>query len=160
MVLAPRPLTLIGFDPGLRRTGWGVITMSGNRLSRVAEGVVTTDEKLSLGERLATLYRGLVAILERYNPDEAAVEETYINRSGSASLKLGYARGVALLTPALAGIAAVPDYMHAETEGLVQVLEDLKAPKVDVYFVYPEELRNSKRVAVFRDFLLAQLAGR
>ena len=58
------------------------------------------------------------------------------------------------------GIAAVPDYMHAETDGLVQVLTEVKAPKVDVYFVYPEELRNSKRVAVFRDFLLAQLAGR
>jgi DNA-binding transcriptional LysR family regulator len=58
------------------------------------------------------------------------------------------------------GIAAVPDYMHAETEGLVQLLGDLKAPKVDVYFVYPEELRHSKRVAVFRDFLLAKLAQR
>ena len=58
------------------------------------------------------------------------------------------------------GIAALPDYMHAEANGLVQVLGDLKAPKVDVYFVYPEELRNSKRVAVFRDFLLAKLAQR
>jgi DNA-binding transcriptional LysR family regulator len=58
------------------------------------------------------------------------------------------------------GIAAVPDYMHSETEGLVHVLQDLKAPKVDVYFVYPEELRHSKRVAVFRDFLLAKLAQR
>jgi DNA-binding transcriptional LysR family regulator len=58
------------------------------------------------------------------------------------------------------GIAAMPDYMRAEDEGLVQLLPDLKAPKVDVFFVYPEELRNSKRVAVFRDFLLAQLAQR
>ncbi|MCW3477091.1 LysR family transcriptional regulator [Limobrevibacterium gyesilva] len=58
------------------------------------------------------------------------------------------------------GIAAIPDYMHAESDGLVQILQDLKAPKVDVYFVYPEELRNSKRVAVFRDFLLAKLAQR
>ena len=58
------------------------------------------------------------------------------------------------------GIAAVPDYMHADSEGLVQILGDLKAPKVDVFFVYPEELRNSKRVAVFRDFLLAKLAQR
>jgi DNA-binding transcriptional LysR family regulator len=58
------------------------------------------------------------------------------------------------------GIAAVPDYLHAETDGLVQILPDLKPPKVDVFFVYPEELRNSKRVAVFRDFLLAQLALR
>ena len=58
------------------------------------------------------------------------------------------------------GIAAVPDYMHVESEGLVQILADIKAPKVDVFFVYPEELRNSKRVAVFRDFLLAALAQR
>jgi DNA-binding transcriptional LysR family regulator len=58
------------------------------------------------------------------------------------------------------GIAAVPDYMHAEAEGLVRLLPDVKAPKVDVFFVYPEELRNSKRVAVFRDFLLARLAQR
>jgi DNA-binding transcriptional LysR family regulator len=58
------------------------------------------------------------------------------------------------------GIASVPDYMHAETDGLVQIMPELKAPRVDVYFVYPEELRNSKRVAVFRDFLLAKLAQR
>ena len=58
------------------------------------------------------------------------------------------------------GIAAVPDYMHTDADGLVRILADAKAPKVDVYFVYPEELRNSKRVAVFRDFLLAKLAQR
>jgi len=58
------------------------------------------------------------------------------------------------------GLAAVPDYMAAENDGLVRVLPDIRAPKVDVYFVYPEELRNSKRVAVFRDFLLARLAER
>ena len=77
-----------------------------------------------------------------------------------ALLELNSLRGMLVAAKAGLGIAAVPDYMHAETEGLVQVLTDLKAPKVDVYFVYPEELRNSKRVAVFRDFLLAQLAGR
>lgn len=77
-----------------------------------------------------------------------------------ALLEVNSLRGMLVAAKAGLGIAAVPDYMHAETEGLVQVLEDLKAPKVDVYFVYPEELRNSKRVAVFRDFLLAQLAGR
>lgn len=104
MVAAPRPLTLIGFDPGLRRTGWGVITMSGNRLSRVAEGVVTTDEKLSLGERLACLYRGLVAILEQYAPDEAAVEETFVNTNAVSTLKLGVARGVVMLAPAERGL--------------------------------------------------------
>ena len=77
-----------------------------------------------------------------------------------ALLELNSLRGMLVAAKAGLGIAAVPDYMHAETDGLVQVLMDVKAPKVDVYFVYPEELRNSKRVAVFRDFLLAQLAGR
>ena len=77
-----------------------------------------------------------------------------------ALLELNSLRGMLVAAKAGLGIAAVPDYMHAETDGLVQVLTDVKAPKVDVYFVYPEELRNSKRVAVFRDFLLAQLAGR
>jgi len=77
-----------------------------------------------------------------------------------ALLELNSLRGMLVAAKAGLGIAAVPDYMHTETDGLVQVLADIKAPKVDVYFVYPEELRNSKRVAVFRDFLLAQLAGR
>jgi crossover junction endodeoxyribonuclease RuvC len=104
MLAGPRTLTLIGLDPGLRRTGWGVITMSGNRLSRVAEGVVQTDQGLTLAERLAHLYRGLVAILERYRPDEAAVEETFVNTNAVSTLKLGVARGVVLLAPAEMGL--------------------------------------------------------
>jgi DNA-binding transcriptional LysR family regulator len=75
-------------------------------------------------------------------------------------LEVNSLNGMLLAVKSGLGIAALPDYMHAETNGLVQVLADLKAPKVDVYFVYPEELRNSKRVAVFRDFLLAKLAQR
>lgn len=104
MPAGPRTLTLIGLDPGLRRTGWGVITMTGNRLSRVAEGVVKTDESLTLAERLAHLYRGLVAILEHYRPDEAAVEETFVNTNAVTTLKLGVARGVVLLAPAQMGL--------------------------------------------------------
>lgn len=77
-----------------------------------------------------------------------------------ALLEVNSLRAMVLAVKAGLGIAAVPDYMHAETDGLVQILQDIKAPKVDVYFVYPEELRNSKRVAVFRDFLLAQLNQR
>jgi DNA-binding transcriptional LysR family regulator len=75
-------------------------------------------------------------------------------------LEVNSLRGMLAAVKAGLGIAAMPDYMHAEAEGVVQILQDLKAPKVDVFFVYPEELRNSKRVAVFRDFLLAQLANR
>jgi DNA-binding transcriptional LysR family regulator len=83
-----------------------------------------------------------------------------VGTSRKALLEVNSLRAMVLAVKAGLGIAAVPDYMHAETEGLVQILTDIKAPKVDVYFVYPEELRNSKRVAVFRDFLLAQLNQR
>ncbi|HEY0420830.1 MAG TPA: LysR family transcriptional regulator [Acetobacteraceae bacterium] len=77
-----------------------------------------------------------------------------------ALLEVNSLRAMLLAASAGLGIAAVPDYMHTDAEGLVRILPEVKAPKVDVFFVYPEELRNSKRVAVFRDFLLAQLAQR
>lgn len=95
---------LMGIDPGLRFTGWGVIDVDGNRLRHVADGVIATDSVDAVPKRLKVLHDGLVMLFEQYRPDEAAVEETYVNRNGSATLKLGYARGVALLSPALAGI--------------------------------------------------------
>ena len=95
---------LLGVDPGLRFTGWGVIEVDGNRLRHIADGVIATDSATSVPERLKVLHDALVALMAHYRPDEAAVEETYVNRNGSATLKLGYARGVALLAPALAGI--------------------------------------------------------
>jgi DNA-binding transcriptional LysR family regulator len=76
------------------------------------------------------------------------------------ALEINSTHGMMLAAKSGLGIAVLPDFIHAEANGLVQILADLKAPKVDVYFVYPEELRNSKRVAVFRDFLLAKLAQR
>jgi len=96
------PITtrLIGFDPGLRRTGWGVIDVTGQHLRYVADGVVVTDETLSLAERLFQLSTGLDAILAEWNPDEAAVEETFVNKNPNSTLKLGMARGVVLLAPA------------------------------------------------------------
>ncbi len=97
-------IRLIGLDPGLRFTGWGVIDVDGNRLRHVADGVIATDGEDSVPERLKTLHDALMALLARLTPDEAAVEETYINRGGASSLKLGYARGVVLLAPALAGL--------------------------------------------------------
>ena len=95
---------LLGLDPGLRFTGWGVIDVDGNRLRHIGDGVIATDSTASVPERLKILHDALLALLERLRPDEAAVEETYVNRNGTATLKLGYARGVALLAPALAGI--------------------------------------------------------
>ncbi len=98
-------MRLLGLDPGLRRTGWGVIEASGNRLSYVAAGVIAVADSQPLAERLAALYRALGEVLERYAPDSAAVEETFVNKNPSSTLKLGLARGVVLLAPAERGIA-------------------------------------------------------
>lgn len=95
---------LLGIDPGLRFTGWGLVEADGNRLRHVADGVIATDGDDNVPGRLCVLHRALTELLAQWRPDEAAVEETYVNRNGSATLKLGYARGVALLVPALAGI--------------------------------------------------------
>ncbi len=97
-------IRLMGIDPGLRFTGWGVIATDGNRLCHVADGVIATDGDSSVPARLKVLHDGLTALFTTYAPHEAAVEETYVNRNGTATLKLGYARGVALLAPALVGI--------------------------------------------------------
>lgn len=96
---------VIGIDPGLRFTGWGIVDVTGNRLRHVADGVVATDGKASVPDRLKHLHDALVALFAQYEPEEAAVEETYVNRNGTATLKLGYARGVCLLAPALAGLS-------------------------------------------------------
>ena len=95
---------LLGIDPGLRFTGWGLIEADGNRLRHLADGVIATDNATSVPARLRALHDALAALIALHRPDEAAVEETYVNRNGAATLKLGYARGVALLAPALAGI--------------------------------------------------------
>lgn len=96
---------IIGIDPGLRRMGWGVIETSGARLSFVACGTVTSDAKAALCDRLAALFAGLDAVLAHWQPHEAAVEETFVNRDAHATLKLGQARGIALLAPARAGLS-------------------------------------------------------
>jgi crossover junction endodeoxyribonuclease RuvC len=95
---------LIGLDPGLQNTGWGVIDTSGNTLVHVADGVIRSNGKLPLAERLRQLHEGLQDILTFYQPDEAAVEETFVNKNPSSTLKLGHARGVVMLAPALAGL--------------------------------------------------------
>jgi crossover junction endodeoxyribonuclease RuvC len=98
------PIRILGIDPGLRRTGWGVVGCEGNRLGYIACGSVTTDDKASLAERLVTIYASLSRIVEEFRPDEAAVEATFVNRDAVATLKLGQARGIALLVPAQAGL--------------------------------------------------------
>ncbi len=95
---------MLGLDPGLRFTGWGLIEVDGNRLRHLADGVIATDSEMSVPDRLCFLYAALTRLIAEHRPAEAAVEETYVNRNGAATLKLGYARGVALLAPALAGV--------------------------------------------------------
>ena len=97
-------MRILGLDPGLRRTGWGVIDAGQGRLRHVAHGVVTSDDAAPLARRLVSLYDGLLAVIEGYAPREAAVEETFVNRNPTSTLRLGTARGVALLAPARAGL--------------------------------------------------------
>jgi crossover junction endodeoxyribonuclease RuvC len=97
-------MRVVGLDPGLRHTGWGVIDVAGNRLSHVADGVVHAPPDLPLAERLVVLFRQVSAVLERYRPDEAAVEESFVNKNPASTLKLGVARGVVLLAPAERGL--------------------------------------------------------
>jgi crossover junction endodeoxyribonuclease RuvC len=97
-------IRVIGFDPGLRNTGWGVIDVSGNRLSYVADGTVRPNKDDPLAWRLRSLHEGLAEVLALYEPDTAAVEETFVNKNPTTTLKLGEARGVVLLAPALAGL--------------------------------------------------------
>ena len=97
-------IRLLGIDPGLRRTGWGMIEATGNRLSFIASGTVTSDNKKSLAERLVQLHDGLSEVVRQHEPSEAAVEHTFVNKDAGATLKLGQARGIALLVPSLAGL--------------------------------------------------------
>lgn len=99
-----RSIRILGLDPGLRRTGWGVIECAGNRLSYIACGSVETNDKHSLAARLAVLHDGLAAVIEAQEPDEAAIEETFVNADPRSALKLGQARGIVLLVPARAGL--------------------------------------------------------
>ncbi len=97
-------IRIIGIDPGLRRTGWGIIESDGVRLSYVASGLITSDADDDLAYRLRSLFEGITSVLVAWSPAEAAVEETFVNENAKATLKLGQARGMALLAPALKGL--------------------------------------------------------
>ena len=99
-----QPIRILGVDPGLRCTGWGLIEAAGNRLIHVACGSLETSERDSLSVRLVAIHDGLIGVIERYEPHEAAVEATFVNNNAAATLKLGQARGVAMLVPARHGI--------------------------------------------------------
>lgn len=96
-------MRVIGIDPGLRRTGWGVLDIAGSRISHVANGVCTSEGE-DLAARLLSLHVALSAVLARWAPDAAAVEHTFVNKDAAGTLKLGQARAIALLVPAQAGL--------------------------------------------------------
>lgn len=102
--MALQTIRILGIDPGLRNTGWGVVDAEGSRLSFVACGTLHSDARCTLADRLRQLHDGLTGVIQAHMPEEAAVEETYVNRDPQSALKLGQARGVALLVPAIAGL--------------------------------------------------------
>ncbi len=130
--------TIMGIDPGLRHTGWGVIRQEDNRLSFVAAGRINPDPTLPMAERLKTLSEALAKIMASYVPDEAAIEETFVNKNAASALKLGQARGAAMLTAAQAGLSvheyaankikqAVTGYGHAD-KGQIGVMIGILLP--------------------------------
>jgi crossover junction endodeoxyribonuclease RuvC len=98
-------IRIIGIDPGLRRTGWGIVESLGNSLRFVASGTVRSEDKAALATRLCQLHDGLAEVLHQAMPHEAAVEQTFVNKDAVATLKLGQARGIAMLVPAKAGLS-------------------------------------------------------
>ena len=98
-------MRVLGIDPGLRNLGWGVIDVSGSRLSHVANGICHSSADEDLAQRLLSLFDQLTAVLKKYAPTSAAVEQTFVNKDGAGTLKLGQARGIAMLVPARAGLS-------------------------------------------------------
>lgn len=134
-------MRLIGIDPGLRNTGWGIIDMQGSHLRHVANGTVHSDGKAPLAYRLLQLQDGLARVFDEWQPQEAAVEETFVNSNATTTLALGMARGVALLVPAQKGLSvaqylpnkvkkAVVGAGHAQKEQ-VQMMVQRLLPGVD-----------------------------
>ena len=134
-------MRVMGLDPGLRALGWGVVDVSGTRLRHVGNGICRTGTG-ALGARLASLFEDLSGIWERFAPDAAAVEQTFVNRDGAATLKLGQARGIAMLVPARAGIVvgeyapnavkkAVVGVGHAD-KGQVEHMVRMQLPGVEI----------------------------
>ena len=114
-------IRIVGIDPGLRRTGWGIVDSLGSRLSFVAAGTIKPNDSISLAERLCVIHDALATVLAEFAPDEAAVEATFVNRDAAATLKLGQARGIAMLVPARAGLAVAEYAPNAVKKAVVGV---------------------------------------
>lgn len=130
--IRPAPVRILGLDPGLRRTGWGVVVIDGSRLTHVAHGVIAPKETLAFADRLLFLFEAVVRIIEDHAPDEAAVEETFVNSNASSTLKLGHARAAAMIAPARAGL---PVAEYAATVVKKAVVGTGAADKTQVAFM-------------------------
>jgi len=97
-------MRILGLDPGLRHTGWGIIDVVGSHLRHVADGTVDSDASQEIAQRLLQIFEGVAVVISEYTPKQAAVEKTFVNRNPASALKLGQARGIALLAPAQAGL--------------------------------------------------------
>ncbi len=125
-------IRILGLDPGLRRTGWGVIAIDGARLIHVAHGVIAPKDSLPFSERLLALFEGISAIVAEHTPHEAAVEETFMNNNAASALKLGHARAMALVAPARAGLSVAE---YAATVVKKSVVGTGAADKTQVAFM-------------------------
>ena len=104
-IRSTRTVRILGIDPGLRHTGWGIIDSCDNRLQFVADGVLSPDPHAALAERLRLLFIGVQELIAVYAPNECAVEETFVNQNPTSTLKLGHARAAVILAPAIGGLA-------------------------------------------------------
>lgn len=111
-------MRILGLDPGLRHTGWGVLDKEGSKLTFVAAGVVSADTNLSLAERLAEIHGAVTKVILDFSPDEAAIEETFVNVNPTSTLKLGQARGAIILAPAEHGLS-VAEYTPNQIKKMV-----------------------------------------
>jgi len=114
-------IRIVGIDPGLRNTGWGVVDTLGSSLKFVAAGTVKSDGKAGLASRLCQLHDGLTDVLHNHMPNEAAVENTFVNKDAGATLKLGQARGIAMLVPARAGLQVAEYAPNAVKKAVIGV---------------------------------------
>jgi len=141
-------IRIIGIDPGLRRTGWGIVESLGNSLRFVASGTIKSDDKAALAFRLCQLHDGLAEVLHQAMPHEAAVEQTFVNKDAVATLKLGQARGIAMLVPARAGLAVAEYAPNAVKKAVIGVGHgDKKQIHMMVKVLLPKAVFDSEHAA-------------
>jgi crossover junction endodeoxyribonuclease RuvC len=135
------PLRILGLDPGLRHTGWGIISVQAYAIRPVACGVISAPADLPLPERLAQIFHALIEVIQEHKPEDAAIEETFANKNAASTLKLGFARGVVMVAPAHMGLKvseytanqvkkAVVGQGHADKEQ-VQAMVKMILPGID-----------------------------